>query len=670
MKTFKLFLTMFTIFLFSFQLCGQSIFFVSDAGNNADIYCMPNVNTPSVIRRVTTNASIDNHPDYYVKTTPPYDTMVVFSSNRITAGNPEGDFEIFVGVLIGGTLENGSLVQLTSNNYADRHPHFSHDGLWVIHTANSFSWTVTCPKSRCSIPVPTPCGRYEKLSMIKLSAPIQTIPIEIVSMSITGGGTWPSIDTTFKGHPSFNMTDNKIIFSAAMDEAGSDWETYTVNITFPNTLSNLTRITQGTSYVQSPNPIQMSAGAHFTEDGNFILYSSTRTPLGNSQLFKIPATSVNVPVSPVNQLTWNYGNDYVPEQLSNGRIVSTSDVGLNSICPPPDTGATDDLDLVIINSDGSGRGNLTNSDANDEMLLIGDEVSWFCGLKPNLSECTFYPKYWNICWWKEFYRLGNEPNYLPNFPNRVLYTRAFRKVSDYMYLHNPAYFQNLMQAMSQNWNNCVSDWMNVPSWWIVPSLFGRRDTLLPPNPALISPLNKAQINVTPVLFDWSDVIGDYSLAVTYGLQVSTSPGFGTTIVNQSGLAVSQYSAVIPNGRYYWRASATNPSGTSWSTVWYLDGVVGIIKIGTDIPKIFNLYNNFPNPFNPNTSIRFDIPKKAFTRIIIYDLLGREVSVLVKEELNPGTYEVEWNGTNYSSGVYYHKFIADDFIETKKMLMVK
>ncbi|HJY63772.1 MAG TPA: hypothetical protein VJ455_06430, partial [Ignavibacteria bacterium] len=624
------------IFLLITTDISSQVMFVKDVSNNADIYFMPNVNNPANIRRLTTHTAIDNHPDYYVKPSPP-ETLVVWSTNR------DGNFEIYISKLtsIYSTLENPNLTRLTTNNYSDRHPHLSHDGLYIVHSANNFTWTVTCPKSRCSIPVPTPCGRYEKLQIIRVSPP-QIIPIELVGMSITGGGTWPTIDTTFKGHPSFNPSNNKIIFSAAMDEAGSNWETYTVNITLPNILSNLTRVTQGTSYVQTPNPIQMSAGAHFTEDGNSIIYSSTRTPLGNSQLYKIPSTSVNVPVSPVNQLTWNYGNDYVPEQLSDGRIVLTSDLGPNNICPPPDTGATDDLDIEIINSDGSGRSNLTNNNANNEMLLIGDEVSWFCGLKPNLSPCTFYPKYWNICWWKEFYRLGNEPTYLPNFPNRELYTRAWRIVTDYMYIHNSTYFQSIMQAMSLNWNNCNNGWLDIQSWWIVPSLFGRRDTLQPPNPALVSPQNKANINVSPVLFDWTDVIGDNALAVTYGLQVSTSPGFGTTIINQTGLTLSQFSASIPNGLLYWRASATNPAGTVWSTVWYLTGTVGIKQVGNEIPNKFMLYHNYPNPFNPVTNIRFDIPppkgdRGRMVRVIIYDLLGREVATLVNEQLNPGTY---------------------------------
>lgn len=111
---------------------------------------------------------------------------------------------------------------------------------------------------------------------------------------------------------------------------------------------------------------------------------------------------------------------------------------------------------------------------------------------------------------------------------------------------------------------------------------------------------------------------------------------------------------------------------------------GIKKIGQDIPNTFSLSQNYPNPFNPSTKIRFDIspplPGEQETPVSlkIYDILGREVEILVNEQLKPGSYEVEWNGTNYSSGVYWYRLISGDpssslgqvYIETKKMVLLK
>lgn len=93
-------------------------------------------------------------------------------------------------------------------------------------------------------------------------------------------------------------------------------------------------------------------------------------------------------------------------------------------------------------------------------------------------------------------------------------------------------------------------------------------------------------------------------------------------------------------------------------------------IQNQIPSSFFLHQNYPNPFNPSTRIKFDIPKGLFVKLKIYDMLGREVATLVNEKLNPGTYEYEWNGINLPSGVYFYKIEAENFIEIKRMVLVK
>jgi len=114
------------------------------------------------------------------------------------------------------------------------------------------------------------------------------------------------------------------------------------------------------------------------------------------------------------------------------------------------------------------------------------------------------------------------------------------------------------------------------------------------------------------------------------------------------------------------------------------GVLFINKIGNEVPGKFSLGQNYPNPFNPSTTIRFAITSNLKagmksemlnTKLIIYDILGREISTLVNEELKPGTYEVEWpapsgNANNYPSGVYYYKLVTDNYSETKKMILIK
>jgi hypothetical protein len=100
---------------------------------------------------------------------------------------------------------------------------------------------------------------------------------------------------------------------------------------------------------------------------------------------------------------------------------------------------------------------------------------------------------------------------------------------------------------------------------------------------------------------------------------------------------------------------------------------GITQISSEIPKEFSLSQNYPNPFNPSTKIRFNIPhsgRSVFSKLIVYDNLGREAATLVNEQLNPGSYEVDFDGSSLTSGVYYYKLTAGDYSSTKKMILIK
>jgi len=88
------------------------------------------------------------------------------------------------------------------------------------------------------------------------------------------------------------------------------------------------------------------------------------------------------------------------------------------------------------------------------------------------------------------------------------------------------------------------------------------------------------------------------------------------------------------------------------------------------PDKYKLFNNYPNPFNPNTIIKFQIKDSRFTTLKIFNLLGQEVAVLLNETKTPGTYEVNWDAANYPGGVYFYKLTSGDFSETKKMVLVK
>jgi hypothetical protein len=92
--------------------------------------------------------------------------------------------------------------------------------------------------------------------------------------------------------------------------------------------------------------------------------------------------------------------------------------------------------------------------------------------------------------------------------------------------------------------------------------------------------------------------------------------------------------------------------------------------GGEMVKTYELTQNYPNPFNPNTTIKYQIPKTSIVTLKVYDILGAEVATLVNEEKNPGKYEVSFNATRLASGVYIYRLIAEKFISSKKMILLK
>ena len=104
---------------------------------------------------------------------------------------------------------------------------------------------------------------------------------------------------------------------------------------------------------------------------------------------------------------------------------------------------------------------------------------------------------------------------------------------------------------------------------------------------------------------------------------------------------------------------------------YIPG--GVVSVGNEIgniPKTFKLYNNYPNPFNPVTNIKFTVPKDGNVSLKIYDMLGRLVDVYMDGFIQAGYYNAEVDGTKLTSGVYFYTLKADDYSETKKMLLIK
>ena len=100
------------------------------------------------------------------------------------------------------------------------------------------------------------------------------------------------------------------------------------------------------------------------------------------------------------------------------------------------------------------------------------------------------------------------------------------------------------------------------------------------------------------------------------------------------------------------------------------GNIFVKQIGSGVPSEYSLEQNYPNPFNPVTIIRFQIKDSRFVMLKVHDVIGREVATLINEKLQPGTYEVQFSGDKLSSGIYIYRLSAGDYVETKKMMLIK
>jgi len=826
------------------------VLFVSDRDEpgNYDLYVM-DLDT-YVVRRLTTDPGIDNHPDLS-----PDGTKVIWSSTRKrekpsdpTETNPEGDFEIFLADWSETDYldeVSGTVHQLTSNdvtdlhlppglrNIPDRHPHFSSDGIRIIYTAKyvcvatlEVTWV-----SECSIPRPVytvdPCGRNCEGLRIMNAQDLDgdhvgddLINIDHAVLSAANPAVWPprpADDARWIGHPSFSHDGTRILFSGAVDGEGRNWEVYVADWS-GTSVTGLRQVTDGSLYPPNPNPIKMSGGAHFSHDDLTIYFTSTRTSLGNSQLFAVSAAADHVPVQDANRYpaASDLANDYVPEPLDDGRIVVTSDrdpyqgmracgggpaeytavlsplsdhtirveasgtkapasggpaihldayyldlsllqetdgttysagwsavtspnasLGTYQLAPgtagetvdlaiPPGTSTvklllgrtrdsgvarilvdgvpitdgdtvlpgdagmsgwdlydpllstSNDLDLVLIGAGGSSQTNLTDNDFADEMLLIGDEVSWFCGLSPNLSRCTYLPKSLRM---DQLCAMWVSDSYLPaTYPSRCLYPLAMLALNDYMSSVNPL----------RPWNHVY--WQQVISRLCNPAFASELIVLptpvnytfsnaAPSPPAGPNPTNGAVITTTlpaAVPLAWapsSDPDGD---ARTYDTYLG-SLGKAMLLLSNDKLAPAASATNLAPGFYRWRVVAKDCRGGMRDGPTWSFEIRDILDVEASTLPGFRLSQNRPNPFAKGTTIDFVIPAGTAggeaTTLRVYDVSGQLVKELVQGALPAGRHTAFWDGRDQAgrpvaAGVFYYRIRHGGITDAKRMILTR
>lgn len=174
--------------------------------------------------------------------------------------------------------------------------------------------------------------------------------------------------------------------------------------------------------------------------------------------------------------------------------------------------------------------------------------------------------------------------------------------------------------------------------------------------------------VDRVVLRWESAYGR-----VYTIQVSTDGGTFTPVFFEStGDGGLDYINLSVPAQYIRMTGTTR--GTQWGYSLYEFEVYGSLPSGVEtgrpIPSRYALEGNYPNPFNPTTTIAYDVPVSGPVSLHVYDILGRHIAVLVDAQAAPGEYRITWNATGFSSGIYFCRLTAPGFSETKKLILQK
>jgi len=196
----------------------------------------------------------------------------------------------------------------------------------------------------------------------------------------------------------------------------------------------------------------------------------------------------------------------------------------------------------------------------------------------------------------------------------------------------------------------------------------------PVTPVQLAPPNNSQNVNQNTYFLWDS----NGYATSFRIQLASDTNmssivFDTVIANTP--FIIRLGVLSLGQKYFWRVNASNFLGTSqWSSVFsFRVRTTGINVISSEIPSSHKLIDNYPNPFNPVTRIRFNVGKLNLSEKVIleiFDVTGRRAGLLVNEKLQPGSYEVTWDATSLPSGMFFYRLTAGSYAETRRMIVIK
>jgi photosystem II stability/assembly factor-like uncharacterized protein len=275
--------------------------------------------------------------------------------------------------------------------------------------------------------------------------------------------------------------------------------------------------------------------------------------------------------------------------------------------------------------------------------------------------------------------------YIPQSGSETGFPNSFAVMHNQMWFgtNNSRLYRSLNSGI--NWSSVTAPEVNSSAVWIYLDTFMFSYMLTGGNRIFSTTSNGA---------NWTQLNGpDSSIPVRgfcpFYFGVFDSEPHGSYVVRNNnkvyaylGVYSAEYTAPAGNynhmaydgNQFYWQYTFAVRSNGGITRISLFRGG-GIKRLDGEIPIAYKLSQNYPNPFNPSTVIRFSIPpsgksRAVETQIKVFDILGKEIAVPVNEQLSPGTYEVTFDAAKLTSGIYFYRITAGEYIETKRMVLVK
>jgi Tol biopolymer transport system component len=369
----------------------------------------------------------------------------------------------------------------------------------------------------------------------------------------------------------------------------------------------------GSNLVNLTNDPARDSNPHCSSDGQYIIFASDRDD-SNGEIYRMTSTGTNV-----ERLTFNGLQETRPRYSPDGQHFATG-----SRIPG------DERDIYVYTSDGQSYINLgipnVNHDFQPSWTPDGQRVVWSSG-NQNIGSLDIVSANNDSSDFRVDFATA-ENDYIPRYSPDGQFL-AFSKSTFYSGGDEIFVWHRVLDTLFQITDNTPVNKEWGPEW----------------SPFINSPT-------------WP-TLSQYTAQIVSGDSISIEIN-----IDASALSFARHTASVT----IYDAVNNNPLAAVPINLFY--DQASDVQVETELPNTYSLAQNYPNPFNPTTKMNYQIPELSFVIIKVYDVLGSEVITLVNGEKSVGNYQVEFDASTLSSGIYFYQLQASNYLETKKMVLMK